>query len=219
MAVFAEIDRAPSFDFNRSVPQTAEEAEYCGRQVPTAAALQRFVFDEKLIPLEGGQSHIPLKKPLTLEIDPETLRFAVKDWRIEMDCAQLSLLSREVARRFLRLLSAAENENLSEPDQADWLRISDYVDFQRFSAERSAPRYMEGTVRSKAEVVIVEWHDGSLEKLDRSVAKALSEVEPAERFSAFVKLGLDDHALLIERVSLLGNRITLPDWQNWPPKS
>jgi len=44
---------------------------------------------------------------------------------------------------------------LTETDQADLLRISDYVDFQQFSIERSSPRYLEGVLASNAEVVIV----------------------------------------------------------------
>lgn len=162
---------------------------------------------------------LKLQKPLDLRINRETFRFKVTDWGIEVDCLELSKLPREIARRFLFLMTAAENERLSEQDQADWLRISDYVDFQHFTIERSAPRYMEGILITKASIVIVEWHDGSRERLNRDAARALSEVNPGERFSAFVKLGKDDQSLAIERVSLLGASDAKEDWESWPAKS
>lgn len=178
-----------------------------------------FVFEQRILSLEGGRQLLRLKKPLELQIDPDTMRFTVTDWGIEMDYLDLPKLPREVARRFVRLLNAAENENLTGVDQADWLRISDYVDFQRFYIDRSAPRYMEGTLRSNANVVIVEWHDGSRETVDWHVARALSEVNPGERFSVFVKLGIGDKAMFMERVSLLGTPSAEEDWESWPKKN
>lgn len=154
-----------------------------------------------------------------LQIDPATLRFSVKDWGIEMDCLQLAQLPRELARKFLRLLSAAESENLTEAEQAEFITISDYIDFQEFSITRSAPRYMEGTLQARSNTVIVEWHDGSREVLNWEVSRALSEIDPGERFSAFVKLGKDDKALALERVSLLRCPAENEDWETWPKKS
>ncbi len=219
MSFVADIPRSPSFEFNR--PKTVEvcKAEYSGRRDPTENELSGFTFEQKVIPLEGGRQLLKLQKPLELRIDREALRFKVTDWGIEMDCLQLSKLPREIARRFLFLLAAADNERLSEQDQADWLRISDYVDFQQFTIERSAPRYMEGVLITKASVTIVEWHDGSRERLNTDAARALSEVNPRERFSAFVKLGKDDQSLAIERVSLLGASDAKEDWESWPEKS
>jgi hypothetical protein len=147
------------------------------------------------------------------------MRFTVEDWGIEMDYFNLPQLPREAARRFMRLLNDAENELLNECDRVAWLRISDYVDFQQFSIERSAPRYMEGTLRSNASVVIVEWHDGGRETLDWDVAQALSEVNLGERFSAFVKLDRNDKTMAMERVSLLGSLSQQEDWESWPRRS
>ncbi len=219
MPIFAEIDRAPSFDFNRPVSQTVAEAEYSGRQAPSQDAFHQFAFDQAFLTLEGGQSQIRLRKPLMLQIDPTTLRFTVKDWGIEMDCSGLAQLPRELARKFLRLLSAAEVEGLTESEQADFVGICDYVDFREFSINRSAPRYMEGTLRSRGQTTSVEWHDGSQEVLDWSVARALSEVNLGERFSAFVRLGVEDKSLALERVSLLRGPSESEDWETWPKKS
>lgn len=62
---------------------------------------------------------------------------------------------------------------------------------------------MEGRLESNAQVTIVEWHDGNLETLDWKVARALSEVNIGERFSAFVKLGNENKPIAMERISLL----------------
>jgi hypothetical protein len=218
MFTFAEIDRAPSFEFNRAVPQTVINAEYSGRKAPTQEAFHQFTFDQSLIVLEGGQSHIRLRKPLVLEIDPATLQFTVKDWGIQLDCMHLPQLPRELSRKFLCLLSAADSERLTESEQADFIKISDYVDFQDFSITRSAPRYMEGTLLRRNNGVAVEWHDGSREVLNVDVSRALSEIDPGEKFSAFVKLGKNDKAMSIERVLLLRSPEN-EDWETWPKKS
>lgn len=205
--------------FNAPVTVEACEAEYAGRKAPEAADLSNYVFEQTVFPLEGGNLLLRLRKPLVLALKSDSLRFTVTDWGIEMDCPHLWQLPREVARRFLLLLSAAEEDRLTEQEKADWVRISDYVDFQHFCIDRSGPRYMEGTLRSNASVVIVEWHDGNRETLDQGVAQALSEVNPGERFSAFVKLGANDKAVAIERVSLLGSPSEQEDWQSWPRKN
>lgn len=219
MPIFAEIDRAPGFEFTRPVPQLVAEAEYSGKEAPSAEALHQFEFEQKLITLEGGHSQIRLRKPLLLQIDPNTLKFAVKDWGIQMECVQLDKLPRELARKFLRLWSAADSENLTEAEQADFVRIADYVDFQEFSISRSTPHYMEGTLHHRGNTVLVEWHDGSREVLDWAVSRALNEVDPGERFSAFVKLGKENNSLAIERVSLLRSPADNEDWEMWPKKS
>lgn len=219
MIFIGETTRAPNFDFNRPTPQMVEAAEYSGKQNPTQGNFLDFVFDQKIIPVEGGKHSLKLLKPLVLRINHSTLRFTVNDWGIEMDCGSLGQLPREIARRILQLLSEAENERLSESDQAYLLRISDYVDFKEFSIDRSAPRYLEGKLVSNAENVIVQWHDGSREKLDRNVASALSEVNLGERFSAFVKLGKSDTVQAIERVSLLPEPEKTEDWESWPKKN
>jgi hypothetical protein len=219
MIFIGELNRAPTFDSNRHIPQVVVDAKYSGRQDPTQENFLDFVFDQTTIPLEGGNHNFKLLKPLVLRINHSTLRFTVTDWGIEMDCGSLGQLPREIARRFLQLLSGAENESLSEADQAHLLRIADYVDFQQFSINRSAPRYMEGKLISNAENVIVLWHDGSREQIDHNVAKTLSEVNVGEQFSAFVKLGKDDKSRAIERVSLLSESKENEDWESWPKKN
>ena len=218
MITFAETPHAPSFEFNRPIPQRAPEAEYLGRQAPSQERFQEFVFDQTIIPFEGGSRSLRLQKPLALQMDPATFRFKVKDWGIELDCFNLSQLPRELARKFLLLLSAAENERLSESDQADLLRISDYIDYKQFSIDRSLPHYAEGILRSNSNRVTVEWANGKKETLDWNVAKSLTEVDVDERFSAFVKLGKENKTLSIERVLLLKSPDETESWAAWPTK-
>jgi hypothetical protein len=182
--------------------------------------LSEFQFAQTMIPLEGGQQSLRLLKPLRLKISPD-LRFTVGDWGIEMDCLQLPELPRELGRRFLFLLSAAENEQLTEQDQADWLRISDYIDFRQFSMDRSPPRYQEGVLYSSSVKCLVVWHDGTREALPEKAARALGDINVGERFAAHVKLGKNDETIGIERVSLLGpaSYFSKEDWSAWPPKS
>ena len=179
--------------------------------------LSEFQFVQALIPLEGGQQSLRLLKPLKLKFSPER-RFTVIDWGIELDCLRLPDLPREVARRFLFLLSAAENEQLTEKDQADWVRISDYIDFRQFSVDRSPPRYQEGVLHSNQEKYIVVWPDGTQETLPQKAARALSDINVGERFAAHVKLGKNDKTIGVERVSLLGpaSEFSKKDWSAWP---
>jgi hypothetical protein len=182
--------------------------------------LSEFQFTQTMIPLEGGQQSLRLLKPLRLKINPE-LRFTVSDWGIEMDCLQLPELPRELGRRFLFLLNAAENEQLTEQDQADWLRISDYIDFCQFSMDRSPPRYQEGVLHRNNVKCLVIWHDGTREALSEKASRALGDINVGERFAAHVKLGRNDETIAIERVSLLGraSEFSKEDWSAWPRKS
>jgi hypothetical protein len=184
------------------------------------AHLTEFEFAQTVIPLEGGQQCLRLLKSLRLTIN-ETLEFEVQDWGIKMDCLKLPELPRELARRFLFLLSAAENEQLTEKDQADWVKISDYIDFRQFSVDRSPPRYQEGLMQSNKEKVIVVWHDGTRESLPPKVARALGDINVGERFSAHVKLGKNDETIGLKRVSLLGpaSGLAEEDWSAWPTKN
>jgi hypothetical protein len=219
MMFVADIPRAPTFEFNERLPQTVTTADYSGRRPPSEEIFYDSEFDLHLIPLEGGNQMLRLRKPIVLRINPQTLRFAVVDWDIELDCAMLSHAPREMARHFLRLWNSAESESLGEQDQARWLRITEYVDFQQFSIDRSLPHYAQGTLRSDTDLFVVEWDTGEREKLSRTVARALSEVNIGERFSAFVKLGKENKTLSMERVCPLENPKESEDWESWPTKN
>lgn len=219
MIFTAEPAHIPRFEFNPPVlVQAVADATYDGRQTPTRDAFEKFTFEQTAVPIEGGNLTLFLTKNLILKMDFHTMRYTVLDWGIEMDCASLPQLPREISRRFLQLFNSAENDSLSENDQAAWLQVLDYVDFKQFSIDRSAPRYMEGVLLHKDDFTYVEWHDGSKQKIQTRIANALSDVNLNEHFSAFVKLGKNDEILAIERVSLLTASQT-ENWESWPTKS
>jgi hypothetical protein len=220
MQFLTEAPRAHPPEFNE--PRCVEVGHGFAFEAKATEApkhLGEFQLAQTMIPVEGGQHCLRLLKPLTLKVSQQ-LRCEVQDWGIEMDYLEVPHLPREVARRFLFLLSAAENEQLTEKDQADLVRISEYVDFRQFSVDRSPPRYQEGVMRSNKEQVIVEWLDGTRESLPCEAARALEEVNVGERFAAHVKLGKDDKTIAIERVSLLGPAADLSgeDWSAWPTR-
>lgn len=204
-------------EFNSS--PYADTAFYTATAPEPPVNLREFILNHRVIPLEGGRYCLRLQKNLKLEIISD-MQFEVKDWGIKMECSELAQLPREIARRFIFLLSEAEAERLTETDQATWIRILDYVDFRQFSIDRSPPRYMQGTVRSKKEKFIVEWHDGKIDILSRFVAESLSEINVGETFAAHIKLGRDDEVIGIERVLLLGSTSSDEgkDWEAWPKK-
>ncbi len=214
MQVLAERRKVHGPVFNREDVRHRVSAEYSGKHQPVAEAFTTFVFEQRAFPLEGGRAALRLLKPLQLKVNIDSAKFTVGDWGIEMDIADLPKLPRAVTRLFIRLLHAADNEALTEEEQARWLKITDYVDFQQFTIDRSPPRYMEGRLRTQGEARMVEWHDGQTERLESGVARALSDVEPGERFGAFVKLGKNDRTIDIERVSLLP--AVAPEWESWP---
>lgn len=217
MQIIAERQRAPEQVFNAEDTLSNVTAEYSGKKEPSPETFTYFAFEQSVFPLEGGRVALRLRKPLMLHVDTNTLRFTVCDWGIEMDITELPQLPRAVTRLFLRLLHAADNEALTEAEQARWLKITDYIDFKQFTIDRSPPRYMEGKLRTRGEVTVVEWHDGETERLGAQVARGLSDVDPGERFGAFVKLGKDDGAVDISRVTLLPE--VEPSWESWPKRT
>lgn len=163
---------------------------------------RKFMFRQQIIPLDGGRTLLRLHQPLTLLMNQRTMEFDVEGWNIHMRCAQVDEVPRQIARRFLTLFSKADAGAITPAERIEWLGILDRVDFTQFSVERAAPHYVEGTLQRKLPAV-VQWHDGAVEQIPPSLASAFFPLDPGDRFSAFVKLGKDNHALHIERVCLL----------------
>lgn len=217
--VFTDIQHAPKYEFRQPARPALEIADYKGKTAPTEDVCREAVFENYYIPIEGGEHTIRLLAPLKLRMNFEKMNFTVVDWGIELGFSQLGELPREIARRFLKLVSAAENEQLSEQDQAYFLQISKYIDSQQYSIQRTIAVYAEGVLTSNAQVTIVNWNTGHREKLDRKVSLALSEVNLGERFSALVKFGRDNKAVKIENVALLPEISGDEDWNSWPTKN
>jgi hypothetical protein len=186
-------------------PRLANNAEL--RHLKLATALEHwheFIFDHNRLPIEGGRICLHLRLPIKLRLDTTSFTFEAVDWGIKIDAAQVADLPAMLARRFLELFSASENDALTVESRAAYIRISDYINFSQFSVDRSPARYIEGEVITSGQTeIIVEWHDGEKERLRGNITRSLSELIKGDRFSAWVKLNSENHVTHIERISLL----------------
>lgn len=165
--------------------------------------LSRFTIERNYLALEGGRLLLRLREHPVLEVDPTTLNAKVIGWDISVHTFQAENVDKLMARKFSVLFSKADRDELTADEKGTWLSILDRVDFTMFSIERSAPHYLEGTLRRRSPDCIVDWSDGRSERVNHQVAASLSEVEPGELFGAYVKLGSKTKAMALERVTLL----------------
>jgi len=186
-------------------PRLASNAELGHLKLATALEhWHEFIFDHNRLPLEGGRINLHLQSPIKLRLDTISFIFEVVDWGIKVDVSQVAELPALLARRFLELFSASENDALTTESRTAYIRISDYINFSQFSVDRAPARYIEGEVISSGKTeIIVEWHDGKRERLRDNIARPLSELIKGDRFSAWVKLNSENHVTNIERISLL----------------
>lgn len=163
-----------------------------------------YKFEKELLPLEGGHLLLRLRDRLTVELDPTTMHCGVSDWNVRLPVSQVAELPQQLARQFLLLFSKADAGQMSELESNVWLKVVDQVDYRRFCIDRAAPQYLEGTIQTKQPTfVIVRWHDDTSEKIEFPVASALSVLQKGDEFGAYVKLGLDNKAMSIERLTIL----------------
>lgn len=163
-----------------------------------------YKLDRELLSLEGGHLLVRLREPLVVEVDPATMTCGVFDWGVSLPVTQVADLPNRLARQFLNLFSKADRGVLSEQESNQWLKIIGQVDYRRFCIDRAAPQYVEGTVETKQpHFVRVRWYDESVEKIEFPAASALSVLKKGDEFGAYVKLGLGNKALSIERITIL----------------
>ena len=163
-----------------------------------------YKLDRELLSLEGGQLLVRLRRPLTVEVDPSTMNCGVFDWGVTLPVSQVAELPNRLARQFLSLFSKADRGVLSDQESDQWLKVVDQVDYRRFCIDRAAPQYLEGQIQTKQPTfVIVRWYDDTPEKIEFPVASALSVLQKGDEFGAYVKLGLDNKAISIERLTIL----------------
>lgn len=189
---------------NGTRPAVADHVQLSkSRHALAIESWHEFELEQKVFEIEGGQSHIRLTRPLRLRLNLDTFIVEVIDWEVSVAATKLVELPKLIVRRFLELFSAAEVNALTSEERRAYIAISDYVDFRQLTIERAPPRYLEGEILAVQPNVVVEWHDGSTERLKDSPAKALSDLIKGDKFSAWVKLGLDNQSLSLERVKLL----------------
>lgn len=185
--------------------QGASGQKWVSSEEPNSETWMEADSEIKVLPIEGGNLLLRLYAPATLQINYQSKECRVDGWNLTVPLYEVHTLPRMMARRFLGLFSKAEESNLTEADEHDWVNIIQQIDYTSFSVDRAAPQYLEGVIVQKSPIFRVEWHDGEKEKLDPKVAASLSNLDKGENFGAFVKLGRNNKAKSIERISKLAN--------------
>jgi hypothetical protein len=167
------------------------------------ADLARFTIERKFLPLEGGRILLRLFERPVIQVDPNTLECEILGWDIKLPSGLMGEYQYEMARKFLVLFSKADADQLTDKEKKVWLSILDRVDYTSYCIDRAAPHYLEGQLRRKSPDCYVDWSDGRPERINWAIANSLSEINVGETFGAWVKLGQENAALRIERVTLL----------------
>ncbi len=182
----------------RSAPQALVAKSEPRKQPKTVYRYQR-----RVLPLEGGRVLLRLNEAPRIALDPTSMECEVIGWDVKMPAHQAENLDQAMARRFLDLFSKSDAGTLDEREQQIWLSVLDQVDGRAFSIDRASPHYLEGTLVRRSPVCHVEWNDGHREKIDQHVAVALSSLNPGDSFGAYVKLGVENKILSIERLYII----------------
>ncbi len=194
---------APVADYDRNSaechPHSTPSAMVSKRE-PVAPKRTVYAFPRTVLPVEGGRLLLRLTRTPRVALNPSNGECEVLNWDVRLPATKAEDLPREMARRFLQLFSKADSGELTEQEQAGWLSILDEVDFQAFCVDRATPHYMEGTLVSGVPHFRIEWHDGTTQKISPPVARSLSLLKPGDEFGAYVKLGIDNEVLAIDRL-------------------
>jgi hypothetical protein len=193
-----QIDVGSAESFSRPAPM-----ELLAHHKPVPIARPEFRYRRSLLPIEGGKLLLRLTQFPSIAVNPETLECEVRGWGVKMPTKSVENLPYAMARRFLELFSGADRGTLEGSDEENWSHILDQVDFAAFSVDRAAPHYIEGTLIRTRPICLVEWHDGTRQKINPDAANSLGLVAPGDQFGAFVKLGRDNEVQSIERVTFL----------------
>jgi hypothetical protein len=178
--------------------------EFKATKEPTSQIRRAFALQKSVLQLEPGRLQLKLTAPPLIAVNPNTLECEVLGWDVYMSASEAENIPRAMTRRFLELFSKADIGRLEEHEQQCWVNILDQIDYQAFCIDRAAPHYMEGLVVTRQpNFTLVEWHDGTREKLEPHVARSLAFLECGDEFGAFVKLGRDNKALQIENITIL----------------
>jgi hypothetical protein len=165
--------------------------------------ITQFPYRLRTISLDGGKTILRLFEDLMIEVDHDNQECKVLHWETQLPLTSVQDIGRTLGRRFLQLHSRAEDNRLTEQDEAHWLEIIKLVDYQAFCIDRTPARYVEGIVKAVAPACTVEWHDGEEEVLAPHVFRYLNILNQGDRFGAWVKWGQDNKVQDIERLKLL----------------
>ena len=175
-------------------------------------------FDQRFLPLGSGEV-LELRTNPEIHYNFNDFQVYVPDWNVKVNFQDIPQLPRLMVREFMRLFRKSDLDQLNEEEQSRWLALSDIVNFDRFSRERAAPRYLEGTLKDRTPKCLVQWNDQQDELLSETLSPVLSFVDVGERFGLFAKFDENGMVVALERVALLDadEKPNDENWAEWPP--
>src|SRR5262249_54643094 len=146
----------------------------------------------------SGSHRLVLEKKPEIAFYPGQDEFEIVGWNLKLPRSKQGEIGRELVRKFLILFLRAERSQLSNDEKAEWRTIVEQVDYRQFSIDRAPGRYVEGhLVTSDENSAVIEWHDGSRQKIAGPCVADFRILEPGEQFSAMAWFGRDNIVLRI----------------------
>lgn len=158
---------------------------------------------EDTLRLEGGRLLLRFLRQPKIKINTKIQECEVLGWGIKMPIEQAGSIPQALSRRFLELFSKADLNCLNDEETDFWVNIIDHISFSDFSIQRAAPHYVEGKFIVSGNRRYVEWHEGTKQPVESTIAHGLTDLRHGDNFGSYVKFGKDNQILSIERISLL----------------
>ena len=179
----------------------------------------RYELGQSIVSPDGGKTLIRFIDRPMLRLNFGRGMIEVEGWGVEVPISKSTEVPRELARKFLQLWSRSEKQILNPEDRASWEFIVDTVDFDSFTVDRVAPRYVEALYvrQNNQQRPVVKWQDGTLEEISKECSGSLAVLNPGEWFGGYAKFGTDGRTIHLERIFMLeGRDEPLP--REWPTR-
>lgn len=186
---------------------------------PSADSLQTITLRQKFLGLGPSRNALRFLRAPTLHHDIINQRVEVQGWGLFVPNSNngLASVTREMARKFLRLWQDAEHNRLAEEDRKAWFHIVANVDIDAFHRSLERPRYLEGQLAGSPQRWFIRWpgEEGST-KIPEKFSSQFSLYNREEWVGAHFLLDHDNKIVGVERVV----PIPAPNYdelENWPP--
>jgi hypothetical protein len=158
-------------------------------------------YTSMVIPMRGGTQFLYLAKPLQLKVEGSgEPRISVLDWNITItansvkDPTQLlTVLEREIVRKFALLSQKATSRVLNEQEESQWQALSLYVDYTRYSEATALPMYHEFVLLRKNDRQLrLVMDDGRKCSISNNIVKLFDEFNDGERIAGHININAND---------------------------
>lgn len=163
--------------------------------------------------VEEGTVPLHVLKPIRIRYyeKPTGDFLEVVGWDVQIPLTRSDDLPKLVPRRFLELFSKAQDQSLSEKEDAAFSEVCRQVDYRRFCASRRSSQYREARLIRKNRNLCVEFSHGSREELPPTILKKFHVLEEGDFFSGYFHLNSEGEVIDVERIQLLEDPLNLPD--------